>query len=56
MKEKVIYSKKLAAYLRQAGYNLIKVGVNENYPQYNTYIFIDENNIQDAINQYSNNK
>ena len=42
MNERIIYSKKLALYLRKAGFNLIGTGINENYPQYNTYIFKDD--------------
>ena len=40
-KEYVIYTKKLAYLLRTNGCNLIKTGINENYPQFITYIFED---------------
>lgn len=41
MKEFVVYTKKLAFMLRTMGFKFIRTGINENFPQYNTYIFED---------------
>ena len=56
MNERIIYSKRLALVLRQQGFNLLRTGINENFPQFNTYIFEDNENLQDAINAYSESK
>ena len=45
----VIYTKKLAFLLREQGFKIIKTGVNENYPQYNTYLFEDTPEVQAAL-------
>jgi hypothetical protein len=37
--ERIIYSKKLALELRKQGFILLRTGINENFPQYDTYIF-----------------
>lgn len=39
MREKIIYSKWLAYELRARGFELLRMGINKNFPQYNTYIF-----------------
>ena len=39
MEEKVIYAKWLAYKLRKQGFKLIRTDINENFPQYNTYVF-----------------
>lgn len=56
MNERIIYSKRLALVLRKQGFELLRTGINENFPQYNTYIFKDDEKLQDAINTYSNSK
>lgn len=48
-KEFTIYSKWLAAALRNQGFRLIRTGINENFPQYNTYIFENNLDLQIAI-------
>lgn len=53
MSERIIYSKKLALELRKQGFNLLRMGINENFPQFNTYIFEDDIKLQAAINEYS---
>lgn len=50
-KEFTIYTKWLAAALRNQGFRLIRVGVNENFPQYDTYIFENNLDLQIAIRQ-----
>ncbi len=54
--ERIIYSKKLALELRKQGFVLLRTGINENFPQYNTFIFQNHEKLQEAINQYSTNK
>lgn len=39
MEEKVIYAKWLAYELRKQGFKLIRTDINENFPQFNTYVF-----------------
>lgn len=51
--EKIIYTKKLALELRKQGFEIIRVGVNENFPQYNTYIFEDTQELREAISKIS---
>ena len=53
MTNRVIYSKKLALALRQEGFELIGTDINKNYPQYDVYIFKDDEKLQEAINRYS---
>lgn len=52
--EKIIYTKKLALELRKAGFKLLKTGINENFPQYNTYIFEDSEELRQAISKINN--
>lgn len=54
--ERIIYSKRLALELRKQGFVLLRTGINENFPQYDTYIFQDDEKLQDAINAYSAGK
>ena len=49
MQTKVIYSKWLAAELRKLGFNLLYTDVNNNFPQFNTYVFEDSPQLQTAI-------
>lgn len=51
--EKIIYSKKLALYLRKQGFELLRTDINENFPQFNVFIFKDSPDMQRAINNYS---
>ena len=48
-KEKIIYTKKLALELRQQGFKLLRTGINENFPQYITYIFEDSAKLQEVL-------
>ena len=54
MKEKIIYSKWLAYELRERGFGIVRVGVNKNFPQYNTYIFQDSIELKEAIEALTN--
>lgn len=50
-KEYTIYAKWLALALRKQGFRIIRTEVNENYPQYDTYVFEDNDDLQIAISQ-----
>lgn len=50
--EYTIYSKKLALQLRKQGFTFLRTGINENFPQFNTYIFEDSEELQKAIADY----
>ena len=54
MSEKIIYSKWLAFELRERGFQLLRTGVNKNFPQYNTYIFQDSIELNKAIEHLTN--
>ena len=49
MSEYTVYTKRLAFQLREQGFNLIRTGINPNFPQYITYIFEDSKELQQAI-------
>lgn len=53
MKEKIIYSKRIATELRKRGCKFLRLGVNENFPQYNTYIFEDNEKLEAALQELS---
>lgn len=53
-KQVVIYSKKLAYTLRQKGFKIIDVGINEKYPQFDTYIFENTEEINEIIHKLTN--
>lgn len=52
--EYTIYSKKMALNLRKRGFKLLRTGINENFPQYNTYIFENSAELQKALTELSN--
>ena len=54
--ERVIYSKRLAFELRKQGFVLLRTDINKNFPQFDVYIFQDDEKLQDAINAYSASK
>jgi hypothetical protein len=47
--EYTIYAKWLALALRKQGFRIIRTEINENYPQYDTYIFENSVDLQIAI-------
>lgn len=51
-KEYVVYTKKLAFELRKQGFKLLRTGINENFPQFDTYIFENSEALQKAIASY----
>lgn len=54
-KEYIIYTKKLAFKLREKGCKLIRTGINENFPQFDTYIFEDSQEFQTAMSEIMKN-
>ena len=55
-KEYIIYTRRLAAELREQGFKFLRLGVNKNFPQFNTYIFENSKELQLAIKAASNKK
>ena len=54
--EYTVYTKWLALKLREQGFRLIRTGINQNFPQYITYVFEDCEDLQIAIRQLSANR
>ena len=54
--EYTIYSKWLALALREQGFRLIRTGINQNFPQYITYVFEDCADLHIAVNQLTAKK
>lgn len=48
-KEYIIYTKKIAYQLRKRGFKIIRTGINENHPQFDTYIFEDTEELRTAL-------
>ena len=55
-KQVVIYSKNLAYTLRQMGFKIIDVGINEKYPQFDTYIFENTEELNQAVSKLTKEK
>ena len=51
-----VYSKKVAYQLRELGFKIVEMGINKNYPQFDTYLFIDTPEFQMALSNISNKK
>lgn len=47
--EYTVYTKWLALKLREQGFRLIRTGINQNFPQYITYVFEDCEDLHIAI-------
>ena len=48
-KEYIVYTKWLALALRKQGFKLLGTGINERFPQYDTYIFEESEELHNAI-------
>lgn len=48
-KEYIVYTKWLALALRKQGFKLLGTGINERFPQYDTYIFEETEELHNAI-------
>lgn len=51
-----IYTKDLAYRLRERGFQIVKTGINKNYPQFDTYIFKNSQALQNAIHEITSKK
>ena len=51
MKTKTIYSRRVAFELRKKGFKIIKTGINEDKPQFDTYIFEDTDELNAALSE-----
>lgn len=56
MPEKIIYTKWLAYELRTRGFELLRTGINYNFPEFNTYIFKDSVELEKAITELTKKK
>ena len=56
MKEKKVFTKKMALYLRQHGFEIIKTEPNTYKPQFDVYIFYDTPELAAAITEYTNKR
>lgn len=50
--EKKIFSRKLAVYLREKGCRIIRTEVNIYKPNFDVYIFEDDEKLQEALADY----
>ena len=48
-KEYTIYARWLAVKLREQGFRIIRTEINQNHPQYDTYVFENSVDLQLAI-------
>ena len=56
MKEYTIYTRWLALALREQGFKIIRTEINKYHPQFDTYVFKDSEELQDAITKLTNRK
>lgn len=53
---KKVFSRKLAIYLRKKGCRIIGTEVNRHKPEFDVYIFEDNDKLKDALAEYMLNK
>ena len=53
-KTRLIFTKKLAIYLRKQGFKILGTDINYNHPEYDVWIFEDTPELTRAILNYSN--
>ena len=53
MKEKIIYMPWIAAKLREQGFKLLRTGINQKKPQFDTYIFEETPELLEALTRLS---
>ena len=54
MKEKIIFSRRVAYELRKAGCKLIRTDINKIYPQYYVWFFEDNDFLQKTLTEITN--
>lgn len=47
----IIYTRRIAAALREMGFSIVKVGVNPNKPEFDCYYFEDSKEFQQALSE-----
>lgn len=53
MKEKIIYTRRIAYELRKQGFEILRLGVNEYHPELDTYIFEETSELSAALTKLS---
>lgn len=48
-----IYSRRIALELRRKGFKIIGTDINENFPQYNVYLFEDTEQLREELTKLS---
>ena len=48
-----IYSRRIALELRKKGFKILKTDVNENFPQYDVYLFEDTKQLREELTKLS---
>lgn len=48
-KEFIVYTRRIAYELRVQGFKIIRTEVNPNFPQYDTYVFENSSELQNAF-------
>ena len=53
---KRIYSKSVALELRKRGFKIIRTEPNENYPQYDVYVFQSDKTLESALTEITHSR
>lgn len=48
-----IYSRRIALELRKKGFKILKTDINENFPQYDVYLFEDTKQLREELTKLS---
>lgn len=51
-----IYTRKIAVKLRERGFKIVKTSVNQRFPQFDCYFFIDGENFQKELTKITREK
>ena len=51
--ERTIYTRRMAVYLRNRGFTIVRTIPDEKVPNFFNWIFEDSNELQEAMRQYS---
>lgn len=55
-KTKRIYTKSVALELRKRGFKIIRTEPNENYPQYDVYVFENNTHLKEVLTEITNSR
>ena len=56
MKEKIIFTKKMAYELRKRGFKILRTEPDINRPEFDNYVFEDSDELQKAMAEISNKR